>query len=119
MKTLFIAIFSFVSICASAQSTDTAKLSAVVKVCETNPQKITLIVSNPNSEKFSVDVYSKEQGYMYSQVVTKGDYKANLDFSGAGDGDYTIEVSCRKGEKIRKPITMQTTEVVTRSAALK
>lgn len=123
MKRVFIAIATLfvmtIATTATAQNADTAKLNATVKICENNPQKITVIVTNPAAEKFTIDVYSKNEGYMYSQYVGKGDYKANLDFSTATDGDYTIEVSCRSGQKIRKTVTMQTSEVITRKASLK
>lgn len=121
MKRVFIAMATLfaISTAATAQNNDTTKLSATVKICENNPQKITVIVTNPQSEKFTIDVYSRNEGYLYSQSVAKGDYKANLDFSTAADGEYTIEVSCRRGERIRKTVTMQTKELITRNASLK
>lgn len=102
-----------------AQDSIRSKLSATTKVCESNTQKVTLIVSNPTSQRFTIDVYSKEEGYLFSRTVNTGDFKANLDFSTAPDGDYNIDISCRNGERIRKTVNIHTNEVVTRVAALK
>lgn len=120
MKTILSTIILLLSLSyVPAQDSTSAKLSATAKVCEYDPQKITLIVSNPASQKFTIDVYSKEQGYLFSKTVSAGGFKANLDFSTAPDGDYYIDISCRNSERIRKTVNIHTNEIVTRVAALK
>lgn len=121
MKNLLFSIsvfFLLVSTTASAQS-DSSQLKASITICEKDPQKVIVIVSNPTSEKITIDVYSVEHGYLLNKTTQVNDYRANLDFSTATDGDYTIEVSCRKGEKIRKIVRMETRETVIRAALLK
>jgi hypothetical protein len=119
MKNLFFAIALFVACAAGAQSTDTTKVKASITICDKDPQKVTVIISNPLNEKLTIDISSIEHGSLISKIIQANDFRTNFDFSGAADGDYTIEVSCRKGEKFRKTITMRTEQVTTRAAALK
>ena len=119
MKNFLLAINLFFAVAAGAQTTDTAKVKATITICDKDPQKVTVIVSNPMNEKLTIDVYSTEHGFLLSKMIQANDYRTNLDFSNAADGDYTIEVSCRKGEKIRKTIRMETKETIVRSALLK
>ena len=118
MKNQFIALCLLFCIGAGAQ-TDSTKLKASITISEKDPQKVTVIVRNPENEKITIDVYSSEQGCLMSKVTQVNDYRANLDFSTAVDGDYTIEISCRGGERIRKVVTMETRETLTRKASLK
>ncbi len=109
----------FATLSVNAQKSDSSRIKTSITVCENNPQKVTVVIDNPANEKLSINVFSAEHGDLFTKEITRGDFRTNLDFSTAMDGDYTIEVSCRRGEKIRKTITMRTHEVVTRSASLK
>ncbi len=112
-------VYAIAPVEGSAQTDSPCRVKTTVTVCEKEPQKIAVMISNPDGEKLQVEVYSSENGYLFSKTVKVNEYRANLDFSTAVDGDYTIEVSCRNGEKIRKIISMQTSENITRQAKLK
>lgn len=119
MKNLFFAIALLFAGAASAQSTDTFKVKASITICDKDPQKVTVIISNPLNEKLTIDVSSAEHGTLVSKTIQVNDFHTNFDFTSAADGDYTIEVSCRKGEKIRKTVRMETKETIVPSAQLK
>ncbi|MES2329967.1 MAG: hypothetical protein V4539_10215 [Bacteroidota bacterium] len=122
MKNLFIATALLLSITAGAgaQTADNepAKVMATVSVCEKNPQKVTVTITNPAAEKLTIDVYSTEHGYLMSKTTKVNDYRANLDFSTAADGEYTIRVSCRGKERYSKTVAIGTHETTTRELTL-
>ncbi len=115
MKTQIAALLLLLTLTATAQP-DPSKVKASITICEKDPQKVSVIINNPYNEKITIDVYSSEHGYLISKVSRVNDYRANLDFSTAVDGEYTIEISWSKGERIRKVVRMETKETFVRSA---
>ena len=123
MKKLITVFALFITVATNAQSSDTTtgtnKLKAIITICDKDPQKVMIVVSNPTGEKLSIEVYNSAEGYLLQKTTRVNDYRANLDFSTAADGEYIVEVSCRNNERIRKTVRMETRESVIRTASLR
>ncbi len=118
MKNFFLAAAILLSIAGNAQSNDSTRVIATVSFVK-DTQKIMVAVSNPDAERITIDVYSSESGYLMSKVTKVNDYRANLDFSTAVDGDYTITVSCRGHERFQKTVCIGTRETSMRELTLR
>lgn len=118
MKNLLLIIGTFFVITAGAQSADSAKPQTSITICDKDPQKVTVVINNPLFEKLTLEVSSPEHGTLLTRTVQTVSFLTNLDFSEAPDGEYTVEVSCRSREKVRKTVHIETREFVYRTAAL-
>jgi hypothetical protein len=97
---------------------DTTQLKVSVTLSESHPQKVTLVASRTGADKLTIDVYNYSDGYLLHKSIQGSDYRASLDFTNAVDGDYIIEVGCRR-EKIRKTVAIRSEEKLERKFELK
>jgi hypothetical protein len=115
---LLLLICAFAAQFNNGRTSEATKIKASVVVSEKDPQKVTLSISNPANERLMLIVSHVTNGQVYMKDISGLEYKTSLNFEGAEDGEYTIEVMGKKTERIRKKIRIQSEQIITRTVTV-
>lgn len=107
-NTIFTLLFISVSVFSKGQFTpDTAPAMHVTfSVTDSSAPKFSVRVVASNGKRIKMTIYNDQGENLFTKDYSES-FMHTLDFSGAGDGSYTVELYCSR-ERVRKRIDIAT-----------